>query len=68
MIEDSRTQLTMADGQEEREEREKRRKQEEHEDRSDRINPHHHSEDDYQPERPDSRTSTTEFATLPLAA
>ena len=59
-----RFELKMADGQEEREEREKRRKQEEREDLTDRIDPHR--DNDYESERPDSKSNTIEIAKLPL--
>ena len=55
MSDQSKPELNMADGQEEREEREKRRHQEERENRTDRIDPH--SDDDYEPERVDSKTA-----------
>jgi hypothetical protein len=61
---DQKLELKMADGQEEREEREKRRKQEEREDRTDRIDPHR--DNDYESERPDSKSNTIEIAKLPL--
>ncbi len=57
--------LDMADGREEREEREKRREQEERENRTDRIDPH--ADEDYEVERPDSKSEVTETAELPLA-
>ena len=49
--------LKMADGEEEREEREKRRQQEERENRTDRIEPHTDPEDEYEPERVDSKAA-----------
>jgi len=66
MSPDQKPELKMADGHEEREEREKRREQEERVDRTDRIDPH--SDDDYEVERPDSRSNATETAEIPLAA
>jgi hypothetical protein len=54
MSDDSKPELSMADGREEREEREKRREQEERADRADRIA---EEPDDWQPERVDSKAA-----------
>ncbi|WP_263373813.1 molybdopterin-dependent oxidoreductase [Granulicella aggregans] len=56
--------LKMSDGREEREEREKRREIEKKIDRSDRVG---EEPDDYEPERPDSKSSETPVAAAPAA-
>jgi hypothetical protein len=56
--------LKMSDGREEREEREKRREVERKTDRSDRVG---EEPDDYEPERPDSRTTDAPVAEIPAA-
>lgn len=54
--------LHMSDGREEREEREKRREVEKKTDRTDRVG---EEPDEYEPERPDSKTVETPIAAMP---